>query len=118
MATNNNVEKVLQSCPPEVKGLAEELRGLVRQAAPKATERGYTGWGNLAYDHNGRFCYIAPLKNSVNMGFHRGVQLADPEGLLRGSGKGMRHVKVRKHEDIRADAFGGLIRQAYRFNGG
>ena len=118
MAADSNVEKVLQSCSPEVRDLVEALRALVREAAPEATERGYTGWRSLVYDHNGMFCYIAPLKDSVNMGFHRGVELADPEALLRGSGKGMRHVKVRKPEEVRAEAFSGLIQEAYRLNGG
>lgn len=118
MATDNQVEQVLQGRSPEIRDLVEALRALVRKAAPESSERGYTGWGNLVYDHNGMFCYIAPLKHSVNMGFHHGVELADPEGLLRGSGKGMRHVKVRKPEDIQQHAFSGLVREAYRLNGG
>ena len=31
----------------------------------------------------------------VNLGFYQGVDLADPEGLLEGTGAKMRHVKIR-----------------------
>ena len=118
MTGDCKVEQVLRGCPPELRDVAEALRRLVKGAAPRASERGYTGWGNLVYDNNGMFCYIAPLKDSVNLGFQRGIDLSDPEGLLRGTGKSMRHVKVRKREDIRADALSRLVTEAYRVNEG
>ena len=39
--------------------------------------------------------------------------IVDPEGLLEGTGKGMRHIKVRGPRDIRRDAFKALVRQAF-----
>ena len=72
MEDDKSVEEVLCKCSPAVRDLVDPLRELVRTAAPEATEKGYTGWGNLVCDHNGMFCYIAPLKESANLGFHRG----------------------------------------------
>ena len=40
------------------------------------------------------FGYVNAFKAHVNVGFFRGAELADPEGLLEGSGKFMRHVKL------------------------
>lgn len=44
-----------------------------------------------------------PQRGQVNLRFFRGTSLDDPEGLLEGTGKAMRHVKVRSIED--ADRF-------------
>ena len=118
MENDDKVEAVLNTCSPEVRQMVENLRELVRNAAPKAEERGYTGWGNIVYVHNGMFCYIGPQKDSVNLGFHRGLDLTDPEGLLLGTGKGMRHVKVRNEADIRVEELTGLVREAYRLSRG
>lgn len=47
------------------------------------------------------------------MGFFRGAELADRDGLLEGSGKFMRHVKLRPHDAIDAEALTRLIETAY-----
>ena len=78
METDDKVEQVLKTCSPRVRQIVESLRKLVRDAAPGAEERGYTGWGNIVYVHHSMFCYIGPQKDSVNLGFHRGVDLPDP----------------------------------------
>lgn len=49
---------------------------------------------------SGLYCYIAPLKDRVNLGFHKGTELPDPGGLLEGMGKGLRHVKLKKPADL------------------
>jgi Domain of unknown function (DU1801) len=41
-------------------------------------------------------CYIGVYRKHVNLGFHRGVDLDDPHGVLRGSGKAMRHIQVKR----------------------
>jgi hypothetical protein len=41
------------------------------------------------------YAYIMPLKDRVNLGFYHGVDLPDPETILEGTGKRLRHVKVR-----------------------
>lgn len=67
--------------------------------------------------HNGMFCYIAPLKDSVNLGFYKGTSLADPQRLLRGTGKTLRHLKLKEMEDIQVDALTTLLEEAYRLTG-
>ena len=59
------------------------------------------------------FAYVNAFRAHVNVGFFRGAELADPEGLLEGTGRLMRHVKLRPAEDIDATALRGLIRTAY-----
>lgn len=59
------------------------------------------------------FAYVNAFKAHVNVGFFRGAEIADPDGLLEGTGKFMRHVKLRPEEDIDARALMTLIETAY-----
>lgn len=56
--------------------------------------------------------YLADYSHHLNLGFCRGAFLADPRGLLEGSGKGLRHVKVRTVEQARSPDLAALIRRA------
>ena len=59
------------------------------------------------------FGYVNAFKAHVNVGFFRGAEIADPEGLLEGTGKFMRHVKLRPEWDVNAAALKKLIQTAY-----
>jgi hypothetical protein len=63
--------------------------------------------------HGAAFAYVDAFTAHVSVGFFQGAELPDPEGLLEGSGKFMRHVKVRP--DVEADpaAILALIDAAY-----
>jgi hypothetical protein len=59
------------------------------------------------------FAYVNAFTAHVNVGFFRGAELADPERLLEGTGKFMRHVKLRPGHDVAATALRNLIKTAY-----
>ncbi|MDJ0938345.1 MAG: DUF1801 domain-containing protein [Woeseiaceae bacterium] len=59
------------------------------------------------------FGYVNAFSNHVNVGFFLGAELSDPGGLLEGTGKFMRHVKVRSGDDVDAEALAALIKAAY-----
>jgi hypothetical protein len=59
------------------------------------------------------FGYVDVFKAHVNVGFFRGAELADPEQLLEGTGKFMRHVKLRTETDVDSVALLKLIETAY-----
>ena len=59
------------------------------------------------------FAYVNAFRAHVNVGFFRGAELADPDRLLEGSGKRMRHVKLRPEGDIDDTALVKLIEAAY-----
>ena len=60
------------------------------------------------------FGYTSVHAAHVNVGFYRGAELPDPAGLLQGTGKRMRHVKLRPGEAIDEHALEQLIEAAYR----
>ena len=59
------------------------------------------------------FGYVNAFKAHVNVGFFRGAEIADPEGLLEGTGKFMRHVKLMPQRDVNTVALTNLIKTAY-----
>ena len=63
---------------------------------------------------NAAFGYVNAFKAHVNVGFFRGAEIADPKGLLEGTGKFMRHVKLRPEQSVDAAALKELIEIAYR----
>jgi len=59
------------------------------------------------------FAYVNAFKAHVNVGFFRGTELADPAGLLEGTGKVMHHVKLRPGIVFDATALSKLVHAAY-----
>ncbi|MCS6818902.1 MAG: DUF1801 domain-containing protein [Chitinophagales bacterium] len=62
----------------------------------------------------GEICYIKPLKDSVNLGFFHGAKLNDPQKMLQGTGKSLRHVKFKRKEDIDLEAVKMLLQAALK----
>ena len=59
------------------------------------------------------FGYVNVFTSHVNVGFYHGAALADPAHLLEGTGKRMRHVKLRPETATNADELSRLIETAY-----
>lgn len=55
------------------------------------------------------FAYVGVYNAHVNVGFFRGADLHDPRGLLEGTGKRMRHVRIRPGADLDSMALAALI---------
>jgi hypothetical protein len=58
------------------------------------------------------FVYLMPFKGWVNLGFYRGVDLPDPEGKLEGTGKKLRHIKIRSVEECEQPWIRELVKAA------
>jgi hypothetical protein len=61
-------------------------------------------------------CYFSIGTDHVTFGFLRGTSLPDPDKLLEGTGKSLRHVKLRKTNDVRKPALKKLILAAAKLN--
>lgn len=59
------------------------------------------------------FGYVNAFTAHVNVGFFLGARIPDPERLLEGTGKFMRHVKLRPGHDVDSEALTTLIETAY-----
>jgi hypothetical protein len=111
------VEEFLSEFPPETGKLAQKLREMIKQTIPEVEESVYPGWRLIGYKQiTGRkktyFCFIAPCKDHVQLGFEYGVLLPDPHQLLKGNTRQVKHVPVIAVEDIRPREFSELITAA------
>lgn len=55
------------------------------------------------------FCYIAPQKKYVNLGFYNGANISDPYGILEGNGKKLRHIKIYSVDDCKQQSIYDMI---------
>jgi len=58
------------------------------------------------------YAYIAIQGSHVNLGFYHGASLADPDGILEGSGKNLRHIKIRDLADAKHLTIARILRRA------
>src|SRR5207244_4780970 len=88
---------------PEVRDTAMQARRLVLSVMPDAIERVDTGYDFVSYSTGPKapdlVFFISAHKEHANIGL-RGADLPDPKGLMEGTGKHMRHVKLRKVQDV------------------
>ena len=99
----------------KLKPVADAVRALVQKAVPKSRE-GLNPWGVPAFESDGVFCYLRVGKNHITFGFSRGSALKDSAKLLKGSGKNLRHVKLREVGDVHDANLRQLIVQAAALN--
>lgn len=94
-----------------VRAVLEKLRALVHQALPDAVET--FKWGAPVFDnaHGVSVVYLYGGKDHANLGFIRGAELDDPEGILKGAGKDGRHVKIYPGKAAPMAALTALVRQ-------
>ena len=98
--------------------LALATRKLVLEEAPDSTELIYDAYNAVAtgYGFTGRpsqcFIHIAVYAKWVNLGFHRGSELEDPKGLLEGTGRLIRHIRISEPEDLAEPAVRAFVKQA------
>jgi len=115
MAVSTMISKYIQKQNSEQRKILQTLQDLINEAAPKAEET--VKWGSPCWMQDGNVCYLAAMKGGyINFGFFRGAEISDPKGFLEGTGKGLRHIKVRSVQDIKANEFKKLVQEAVYVN--
>ena len=120
MGGNGSFDEVIANATPEVQALAQSARVLLADVMPGITEvpwarQKIAGYGVGPKKMSEHFCYIAPFKQHLNLGFFYGAHLPDPEHLLEGKGADLRHVKIRNAADLEDPALRQLVESASRY---
>ena len=92
---------IAQRCFEVMRHCGDDVRELLHDGHPTACVA------------DAAFGYVNAFKAHVNVGFFRGAELTDPARLLEGTGKFMRHVKLRPETDVDDGALKKLIETAY-----
>lgn len=108
-----DVADLLAPYDRRVREMAMRLRDLIVASVPTAIEQvdpaaRIVGYG-FGRGYAGLVCAIAPQRSYVNLMFAKGASLPDPEGLLEGTGKRARHVKLRTVEQVDAPGLRALL---------
>ena len=99
---DHELRRMVQPWFERMRGCGADVRELVHDGHPTACV------GDAA------FGYVDAFSAHVNVGFFHGATLDDPDRLLEGAGKRMRHVKLRWGEPVNVVALNELIAAAYR----
>lgn len=106
-------DQYLADQAPRNQDVIRALRRFVKRIAPQLQES--VKWGNGCWvQGKAPVAYVYSAPDHVQFGFFRGSALSDPDGLLNGEGKFVRHIKVRKRSDIDQTAFESFLRQAVK----
>jgi hypothetical protein len=96
----------------ELGSIAQQWFDVMRECGHDVRELIHDGCP-VACVEDAPFGYVNVFKAHVNVGFFHGAELPDPAGLLEGSGKRMRHVKLKPEVAIDSMALSGLVEEAY-----
>lgn len=112
-------DDLLEIAPADLRPVVSELRRIIRDIDPDACEVVRLGDRAATYGVGPRkmkegYAYILPHKSWVNLGFYQGATLSDPNALLEGTGKKLRHIKIRTVEEADRAEVRALIERAWR----
>ena len=114
---SNDIEGFLQNYPPEVQQLARLTQAWVKKVLPESSEELALGYKMIMYKlrPNGRqfVVYIAPYPKHVNLGFLMGTSLSDPHKVLKGTGKTLRHIKIKQSGDLEKEGVKEVVEAAW-----
>lgn len=97
---------------PELGAIARRWFEVMRHCGDEVRELLHDGCPTACLG-DAPFAYVNVFTSHVNVGFFHGAALPDPSHLLEGSGRFMRHVKLRPAEEVSATALSRLIEKAY-----
>ena len=110
----DEIDRFLAAYPPEIRDLTHQVRALIASVTPDADEYLKLGWKVIWYGFGPKmpdqFAVVMPTRNHVGLGFAYGRDLPDPKVKLEGTGKRMRHVKLRTAGDVADPAIAALLR--------
>jgi hypothetical protein len=113
-ALEADVDRLLSEHSPEIQAIERALRATIRAQFPDAVEQVDFGNKLIAFGRSMRmrgllFAIIAH-QQWVNLQLADGAELPDPDGLVEGTGKRVRHVKIRSVEAAGSTPVVALIR--------
>lgn len=104
------VESYVESAESDIRPILDSLLALVRETLPDAEES--VKWGRPVFTLERDVCYVAKARAHDSLGFYEGAEIDDPRGLLQGSGKKLRHVKVEVGAPVPEDELRKLLEGA------
>lgn len=106
------VDAWFESCSPELGEIAQRWFEVMRRCGDDVRELLHDGHPTACVGE-AAFGYVNAFTSHVNVGFFLGAELTDPYSLLEGTGRFMRHVKLKPGRGINDQALAELVAAAY-----
>ena len=104
------VEKYINAAEPTQVEVLTSLRLWITEAVPEAEE--FFKWGYPVYGKGKDFCYLKSSKKHATLGFMDFEKIKTRQDLLEGTGKKMRHIKIKNLEDIDKKEIVAMIKES------
>jgi hypothetical protein len=95
---NSQVNEYINTAPDEQKEIMNLVRSLIHESVINTVEE--FKWSRPVFKAKKDFAYMQATKNHVTLGFMNFEKIIDAEKKLEGTGKDMRHIKIKKVSDI------------------
>jgi len=106
------VDAWLNTRPAAFQEIARHWFCQMRACGPDVVELIHDGCP-VACVEDAPFAYVNVFTDHINVGFFHGASLPDPSGMLQGTGKYMRHVKIKTELVLNESALQLLIKNSY-----
>ncbi len=100
---NSQITEYIKNSPDQQREIMEKIRQLIHDSVPTVVEE--FKWSRPVFKSKKDFAYLKTAKSYVNLGFMDFSKLDDPDNRLEGTGKDMRHVKLKTIQDVETDLF-------------
>ena len=121
MLSTTEIESYLEQTHPELRDIVLELRNIIAEIAPDATEVRHSR--GMTYFHTGRggpvsagICQINIQRDHIRLALIHGAFLPEPRGLFEGSPKYKRYIRIYSYADAPWDYLKDLITASSRFD--
>lgn len=114
---DDKVQRLLQDLQithPDLHAIVQAVRTLAHDATPQCTER--VMYGGILFAAPEQYCGVFAYSAHVSVEFGKGAELDDPHGVLEGSGKFRRHIKLHALADIASKRLKNYVENACRIS--
>ena len=109
MQYSDEVSNYIDSAPERFIVILKEIREIIHQTINNTNEE--IKWGFAVFGNPKDFTYLRYNKNHVTFGFYHFDKISEQPGRLEGTGSTMRHIKLRKREDIDKELFSKWLKE-------
>lgn len=98
---NEKITAYISESPEEQRLIMEKIREIIQQEVPSVVEN--FKWSRPVFSTDTDFAYFKTTKSYLTFGFFKFEKLDDDTHLLEGTGKDMRHIKIKKLDDLQPE---------------
>lgn len=106
---NEQITTYIAEAPEEQRKIMEAIRQIIHKEVPSVVEN--FKWSRPVFSTDADFAYFKTAKSYLTFGIFKFDKIKDNVALLEGTGKDMRHIKIKKIEDLQPEIIKNWVQQ-------